>query len=230
MLNIEKIQKLNKNTWFFRFKKFDNNTYLITNDIAKYSFLTKKEFWDFIEWKITSWDKYDELLEKKFIKNETYETDMTNAYAKKNGFLSFWPSLHIIVTTLRCNHKCKYCHAAVAPMTAEDMDMTEETAKKVVDTIFFTSNTDITIEFQWWESLVNWDIIKYITEYAEFKSMHLYKTVKFALVTNLTLMDDEKLEYIMNHNIRVSTSLDWDEEIQKTKLIWINLLKLKTCC
>jgi len=33
-------------------------------------------------------------------------------------------------------------------MTAKDMDMTEDTAKKVVDTIFFTSNPDITIEFQ----------------------------------------------------------------------------------
>jgi len=33
-------------------------------------------------------------------------------------------------------------------MTAKEMDMTEETAKKVVDTIFYTSNNNITIEFQ----------------------------------------------------------------------------------
>ena len=43
----------------------------------------------------------------------------------------------MIVTTLRCNHKCRYCHAAVAPMEATQFDMTEETAKKVVDTIFY---------------------------------------------------------------------------------------------
>jgi sulfatase maturation enzyme AslB (radical SAM superfamily) len=66
----------------------------------------------------------------------------------KNDFLAYGPSLHIIVTTLRCNHKCQYCHAAVAPMSAKNMDMTKKTAKKVVDTIFYTSNSSLTIEFQ----------------------------------------------------------------------------------
>ncbi len=213
MFDLEKIKKIKSDKiWFFRFKKFDESTYLITNDIAKYSFLTKEEFNDFISWKIVSWVKYDELLERKFIKDEKYETDMSFAYAKKNKFLAYWPSLHIIITTLRCNHKCKYCHAAVAPMTATEMDMTQETAKKVVDTIFYTSSIDLTIEFQWWESLINWDIVKYIVEYAEVKSFHLSKNITFALVTNLTLMDDEKLDYILAHNIHISTSLDWDEE------------------
>jgi His-Xaa-Ser system radical SAM maturase HxsB len=91
------------------------------------------------------------------------------------------------------------------------MDMTEEIAKKVVDTIFYTSNPNLTIEFQWWESLVNWNIVKYITEYAEIKAYHLKKKINFALVTNLTLMDDEKLDYLFAHNIHISTSLDWDE-------------------
>ena len=96
-------------------------------------------------------------------------------------------------------------------MTAKDMDMTEETAKKVVDTIFYTSSPNLTIEFQWGESLVNWDIVKYITEYAEIKSFHLKKNITFALVSNLSLMDDEKLAYLIDHNIQISTSLDGDE-------------------
>jgi len=212
MLDLQKIQKIDKNTWFFRFKKFDSDTYLITNDVAKYSFLNKDEFAKFIAGEIKDWCKYDELLEKWFIKNDEYEKKMTLKYAKKNEFLAFWPSLHIIVTTLRCNHKCQYCHAAVAPMTAKEMDMTEETAKKVVDTIFYTSNPNLTIEFQGWESLVNWDIVKYIIEYAEIKATHLKKNVQFALVSNLTLMDDEKLDYLIEHNVWISTSLDWDEE------------------
>lgn len=213
MINLEALK--DARTWnigFFRFKKFDENSYLITNDIGKYSFLTQDEFWDFISWKITSWDKYNELFEKKFIKWENYEQEMADLFTKKNQFLSFWPVLHIVVTTLRCNHKCQYCHAAVAPMTAKDMDMTEDTAKKVVDTIFFTSSPNLTIEFQWWESLVNWDIVKFIVEYAEVKAYHLKKNVTFALVSNLSLMDDEKLKYLLDHNVHISTSLDGDEE------------------
>lgn len=210
MLNIDNFKKIDTNTWFFRFKKFWDD-YLITNDIARYSFLTKNEFSDFISGNIREWKKYTELLEKKFIKWVNYISDMSSAFALKNNFLVYWPSLHIIVTTLRCNHKCQYCHAAVAPMTAKNMDMTEATAKKVVDTIFFTSNPSLTIEFQGWESLVNWDIVKYIVEYAESRALHLKKNLTFALVSNLSLMDDEKLEYLISHNVQISTSLDWDE-------------------
>ncbi len=211
MLNINNLKKIDNNTWFFRFKKFWDD-YLITNDIAKYSFLSKDEFSNFISWWLKSWDKYNELLEKNFIKNNNYEKEMASAFALKNNFLAYWPSLHIVVTTLRCNHKCQYCHAAVAPMTAKEMDMTESTAKKVVDTIFFTSNPSLTIEFQWWESLVNWPIVKYIVEYAEVKAFHLKKNLTFALVSNLSLMDEEKLDYLISHNVQISTSLDWDEE------------------
>lgn len=211
MIDLNKIKKLKSDkVWFFRFKNFWDD-YLITNDIAKYSILTKKEFNNFLTWKLVSWNKYDELVKKKFIKDENYITDMSFWFAKKNQFLSKWPNLHIIVTTLRCNHKCQYCHAAVAPMTAKNMDMTTDTAKKVVDTIFYTSNNDIVIEFQWWESLVNWDIVKYIVDYAKIKAGHLSKNLTFALVTNLTLMDDEKMKYLIDNNIDISTSLDWDE-------------------
>ncbi|MBT3726523.1 hypothetical protein HOG21_02215 [bacterium] len=53
-----------------------------------------------------------------------------------------------MIITLRCNHKCKYCHAAAAPMTAKELDMTEEIAKKTIDTMFFSTSPEITIEFQ----------------------------------------------------------------------------------
>jgi hypothetical protein len=45
MLDLEKIKNVKSDKiGFFRFKKFDSNTYLITNDIGRYAFLTKDEF------------------------------------------------------------------------------------------------------------------------------------------------------------------------------------------
>ncbi|MDD2870358.1 MAG: His-Xaa-Ser system radical SAM maturase HxsB [Candidatus Gracilibacteria bacterium] len=212
MLELTKIKQIDNNVGFFRFKKFDESTYLITNDIGKYCFLDKSDFGDFISGKLNAGDKYNELLQKKFIKNKDYETEMAKSFAKKNEFLAYGPSLHIIVTTLRCNHKCQYCHAAVAPMTAKNMDMTKETATKVVDAIFYTSNPNLTIEFQGGESLVNWEIVKYIIEYSNTKAQYLKKNVNYALVSNLTLMDEEKLQYLIENNVGISTSLDGDEE------------------
>jgi sulfatase maturation enzyme AslB (radical SAM superfamily) len=56
--------------------------------------------------------------------------------------------------------------------------------------------------------LVNWKVVKYIIEYSEIKAHHLNKNLSIALVSNLTLMDDEKLDYLINHNVQISTSLD----------------------
>jgi uncharacterized protein len=55
---------------------------------------------------------------------------------------------------------------------------------------------------------LNWEVVKYIVEYAKIKASHLSKNISFALVTNLTLMDDEKLDFIIKNNIHISTSLD----------------------
>jgi|GEM_PF-2704136 hypothetical protein len=36
-----------------------------------------------------SGDKFNELMDRKFIKDENYEKDMAPAFAKKNEFLAF---------------------------------------------------------------------------------------------------------------------------------------------
>lgn len=131
----------------FYFRKQKNGSYLITNEFGYYSYLTDIEFQNFYTGKIIG-EKLVELDDKLFLKNSSYEDRAVIAYNRKNSFLAFGPTLHMIVTTLRCPHKCLYCHAAVAPMTAKNLDMTIETARKVVDTIFYTSSPSLTIEFQ----------------------------------------------------------------------------------
>ena len=208
--NIKQYKKSN-NTWFFRFKKLGNK-YLITNDIWRYYYLSQKQFADYISWKITKWNVYSDLLEKGFIQGDGYGRRLASEYQRQNIHLFNGPTLHIIVTTLRCNHVCRYCHASVAPLEKWEYDMTIETAEKVVDTIFYSSSNSITIELQWWESLANWDVVKFIIEYAQSKAKPLEKKVDYTIVTNLTMMDKEKLDYLLDKNVHICTSLDGDKE------------------
>lgn len=221
MLDLEKIKNVDSSKiWFFRFKKFDKNTYLITNDIWKYEFLSLEEFEKFISWDVEWLEKYDDLLKKWFIKTSDYSEKMVGSFAMKNHFIWVWPTLHMVVPTLRCNHTCKYCHAAVAPMNAVGMDMDEETARKVVDTIFFTNSPSFSIEFQGWEALVNFPIVQFIVEYARWKAVHFKKDVNFTVVSNLTLMTEEKLSWLLDRWVDICTSLDGDEITHNSNRLW----------
>lgn len=117
----------------------------------------------------------------------------------------------MIVITLRCNHHCKYCHAAVAPMSAKEFDMTQETAQKVVDAILYTNSVSLTIEFQGGEALVNYPVVQFVVEYAKERAQHLEKNISFSLVSNLTLMTEDKLTWLLDQGVDICTSLDGDE-------------------
>lgn len=205
---------------FFRFKKFNNETYIITNDIGNFHFLSSWNFQLFIQWKVQYLPDHDELLDKGFIKNRKYERNAIEKFRKKTRYIGMWPALHMIVITLRCNHHCKYCHAAVAPETATEFDMSIETATKVVNTILYTNSGNITIEFQWGEALLNWEVVQHVVIYAKEQWFHLKKEINFTLVTNLTLMTEDKLSWLLENGVSICTSLDGNEALHNGNRTW----------
>lgn len=199
---------------FFRFKQL-NGQYLITNDIGDYCFLDSPSFDAFLAGKIeqTCPDKYSELQTKGFIRDRLDFDDLSQRYARKNAFLDQGPSLHIIVVTLRCDHKCIYCQAGSQPLSAKDLDMDIPTAQKVVDRIFESPNQNITIELQGGEPLVNWDTVKFIVEYANKKNKFVKKRLIITFVSNFTFMTTGRLEFLIKNNIGFCTSLDGPEKL-----------------
>jgi uncharacterized protein len=210
-LNIKKVDY--KKTGFFRFKKLDDR-YLITNDIGQFLYLKPLEFLTFIEGKVKpKTTLYSRLLQNNFLRDSLDFDSMIAKYQQRNAFLAQGPSLHIVVVTLRCDHKCVYCQAASRPMNAEGYDMDKRTAKKVVDTIFETPSKVISIEFQGGEPLANWPVVKYIVEYARQKNKTVKKELHFTLVSNFSLMDEEKFKWIFKNKIGVCTSIDGPREV-----------------
>ncbi len=211
MLDLKKI-KYNQ-LGFFRFKKFKNK-YLLTNDVGDYLFLTEKEFKKFLTNNLKK-DKepYLSLKKKNFVKDELNLTKLIEKFRSKNDFLFNGPSLHIIVVTLRCNHRCVYCHASAQSMNRKDLDMDKEIARQTVDKIFKTTSHFVAIEFQGGEPLINWPIIKFITEYAQKKNKKEKKDLQIRLVSNFDLMTEEKFKYFLDKEISLCVSLDGPEKL-----------------
>jgi uncharacterized protein len=175
--------------------------------------LSKEEYNKFRSGKFNE-ELFSRLEEKEIIVTENNEKKIIDGYKLKKPQLFQGTSLHIVVVTLRCNEKCIYCHAASNPVNTRGVDMDIETARKTVDFIFQSPSRAITIEFQGGEPLLNMPAIKEIISYAKEKNKAAKKDLDFSIVTNLSLMTDDLLEYFIKQEVLgLCTSLDGPKEL-----------------
>ncbi|MEK6727157.1 MAG: His-Xaa-Ser system radical SAM maturase HxsB [Candidatus Omnitrophota bacterium] len=239
-LELKKIDK--QKVGFFQFKRL-NGQYLLTNVIGDYIFLKPSSFDAYLCGKIeqTSPQEYSELQNKGFIRSQLDFDSLAQRYARKNMFLSNGgPSLHIVVVTLRCDHRCVYCQAGSQDYKAKELDMDIATAEKVVDIIFESPNKNITIEFQGGEPLINFETIKFIVKYAQKKNKEAKKDLMFTVVSNLTFINEKIVKFLLENRIHICTSLDGPEKLHnkcrialgnknsyKHTVKWLKILKIE---
>lgn len=204
--------------------KFDDNHILVTTDHGSWVVLSREEYDLLLRNKVEEDLHLFEVLEEKgIIITERNQTSITETYRQRLDYLFNGINLHIIAPTLRCNQCCVYCHANSRDLTAKGYDMDEDTARAVVDFIFQSPSKFLNIEFQGGEPLVLFPIVQYIIEYVKKKNNSMNcddrgwfsgdKNVSFTLVTNLTLMDNDILNYLLSNKVRISTSLDGPKEL-----------------
>lgn len=221
----------------FKSKTFDNKV-LISTDYGSWDFLSKKEYND-----LKKIDKNTQLKERLYNKALIIDKNNLNRAIeltrKKYNYLFNGTSLHIVVPTLRCNHNCAYCHSRSVNENSNGFDMDKETAKKTVDFIFQTPAKRLMIEFQGGEPLLNFDVVKFIIEYAQKVSKEKDKQCTFDLVTNLSRMNHRILKFLMKNHVKICTSLDGPEHVHnknrgylfgnsyKNTIYWIKEIKEK---
>lgn len=198
---------------YFNFKERKDN-YLITNDMGKYAFLSKKDFNKLVQKQELDTNIKEELIDKGFIyeKNEEiFASDMAMKVRKHKEYLLVPTSLHIFVVSKNCNFNCIYCQAGNLNQK-EDYKMSKETAKKAVDIAIKSPSQYLTFEFQGGEPLTNFEVIKYIVEYS--KSISNGKFIEYNLVSNLSLLTNEMLEFFVENEVSICTSIDGNKELQ----------------
>lgn len=196
---------------YFNFKKL-NNKYLLTNDLGRYMFADFEELKSMVKNDIDfNSDFGQKAIENYFCYDgsvQAFSELLRPYYRDSKNYLFSATSLHIFVVTNACNMKCVYCQAQNGKCVPNGM-MTKEVAKKAVDIALSSPEVYLSFEFQGGEPLMNFDVIKYIVEYTE--SQNTTKVIEYNLVSNLTLLTDEIAQFIKEHNIGVSTSIDGDE-------------------
>ena len=195
----------------YRFMRFGKDI-LLVNEAGEFIFMSEN---DFLKLRTYQLDIKDETFMNLKNKHIVADTDPTlpiyllaTKYRTKKSFLNDFTALHIFIITLRCNQKCRYCQASGEDETRTEYDMSLETAKKSVDLVFKSPSPAIKIEFQGGEPFLNFETVKYIVQYAKKLNRVHRKDLEFVVCTNLLGLNDEILDYLEEHKIWVSTSLD----------------------
>jgi His-Xaa-Ser system radical SAM maturase HxsB len=205
----------------FRFREVAGDV-LLTNYTADWVFVTKDEFQAMMHGRLEAGsDLYERLAERNFIRSRIDVPRLADYSRYRRRFLNQGPILHVLVITLRCNETCVYCHASRADMDAVQTDMSPEIIEKSVDLILQSTAPSITIEFQGGEPLVNFPGVKHTIEYALARNRAYGKNLEFTMVTNLALMDEDKMAYLVDNKVQICTSIDGPEHIHTKQRVLV---------
>ena len=193
---------------FFRYRQLGEHTVMTSID-GSYVVLDREDFARFRSGTVEPGSELEKRLqERNFLRSGFDTRRAAERIKKRKTFVGTGPNLHILVVTLRCNETCVYCHSSRSVMGATDTDMSKETAERAVDLILQSTSPSVTIEFQGGEPLVNLPVVKHVVDYALEKNKAIGKQLEFTMVSNLSLMTEEILEWLLEHRVQICTSID----------------------
>ena len=198
----------------FEFKRKTNGEVLLVNECGDFLCVSPDEFRTLVE------KRFEDLpqstlhrLENRHIVAEEkhFHTALNllgNKYRSRREYLFSSTALHMLVVTLRCNHKCEYCQVSSREEDAYKYDMKPEVAEKIVDLVFESPSPVVKIEFQGGDALLNWPTVMAAVRHAEKLNVEKKKELEFVICTNLYALEEGHIADIKEHKINISTSLD----------------------
>lgn len=210
---------------YFTYPLDDENT-LVTTRHRAWVILKSEEYNLLLEHKVERAPELYSILEDLgIILTKRNIKDVAMTRCEQYSFLNQPPALFIMAPTNRCTNRCVYCHAKAELATDTRWDMKEEVAYKTVDFFFSIPERSDTfhIEFQGGEPLLRYSFIQKIMDYTIELGKKEKRDVRFAIVSNLTLMTDEIASDIKRRgNIHLCSSLDGPKDINDKQRVSAN--------
>ncbi len=130
--------------------------------------------------------------------------------------------------TNQCNLSCQYCYEfgedKVATPEGKPKFMDLETAKASVDFLLAQSpgRRAVHITFFGGETLMNYPLLKEVVTYATEQAAAQNRTVDFSLTTNATLLTPAIIEFLSEHRIGVTVSMDGPADLHDKLRVFAN--------
>lgn len=230
ILELEKKKITNVEPFFFKTK----NSYYVYDDATQIIIPITIEEKIFLEnyFSIKNFKNEDTTKCKNLLKKIT-EYNLFKRVERKDTFLNLNKSLKnivecegirslILTVNDSCNMRCKYCYFSTKYKYTPNYStnsMSWDIMKESVDYYIninrraMASNPNIkfSIGFYGGEPLLNWENIKRTVEYCKKQYTDIYNEMVFPITTNGLLLDDKKINYMLENRFFISVSFDGNE-------------------
>jgi len=157
-------------------------------------------------------DTYVELKTKHFLCNEEEVADEELIHSvrrqTKLGYLGADSLLLMVVPTIECNCACVYCQVSSRKGHSRANRMGFKNVYAFCLFALSLPHRDIKVEFQGGEPTLHIAAIQFIVRFLEKHKDEYGKAISFVVCTNLLGIDGRLIDFIAEHHIDVSTSLD----------------------
>ena len=214
--NVDQYEKPGFGLLPFDFARLPSGKTLIVNPAGEFRTIPTETLKSVVDGTLpTSSETFRDLESIQAVSNDVQLSGelLSNKVAAKQECLRDFTGLHIFVTTLRCDHTCQYCQVSRRNTGEGSYDMSKEHAEKALEWVFKSPRKAVKIEFQGGESMLNFDLIKWVVLRAEELNKAHGKGLTFVIATNLTPLDEDILTFSESHDVHFSTSLDGPESL-----------------
>lgn len=202
----------------FAQKYICGNTVVLYNSVVrKPVFITREEYEKIISDGINEELKKQLKLTYYFVKDEKEDELIIKSvkrYAEEQA--NIFDTIYIFVTNA-CNLKCDYClvhqYRNAKKLSKETFDIFYEKIKSYIE----YSKTDITFILYGGEPTLDIEQLRYIV-----KKLSLIKNCKIGIVSNGTMLDEEVISLLDEHEVRINISLDGLKEISDLHRKFVN--------
>jgi uncharacterized protein len=125
----------------------------------------------------------------------------------------------VLNVTNQCNLACGYCYEysddKISNTEGKPKYMNDEVARSAIDMLIQESadRPSIHVTFFGGETLMNFPLLRSSVDYAKRKAAETGKQVEFSLTTNATLLDEQIVDFLAEHRVGVTVSIDGDREL-----------------
>lgn len=207
---------------YFKFVKLDNNIIAIFNTLLmEVIYVTEDEYEKIINFQVNEEDRV--ILQNAGIYVNTYTTDLRALQKIKDRYNNVCGNISImyLILSSACNLACKYCFIEnCRSNNKKEFNMSIETITsaitKYANYLNESNLEEGTIIFYGGEPLVNWEGLVYAIKLAN----KLSSKIKFTMVTNATLLDEKKIEFLSKNNVEIGISIDGPKQLNDKNRIY----------